>query len=214
VTDMINRIRSAIEIVVALSVLLAARALVPEVPYRNAYFMAVTLAVIFLVVTVSGEGLRSLGIGKPVSWKRFFAWTGVALAGTVIIGLVLYPLIASWLPAPPDTGDGVGGVGSHRLTTLILVGWFAAAFGEEVTFRGFVLPKLAGILGGTSAGWILAIVVQAAIFAALHASQLGMVIAGLFGLWFGLVFWRSGKLLWPVIIAHALPDTVSILSSG
>jgi hypothetical protein len=213
-TNMSNRIRSAIEIVVALGVLLAARALMPDVAYSSAYFMAVTLAVIFLLVTVSGEGLRSLGIGKPASWKRFFAWTGVALAGTVMIGLVLYPLIASWLHAPPDTGESIGGVGSHRLTTLILVGWFGAAFGEEVTFRGFVLPRLAGILGGTGAGWILAIVVQAAIFAALHASQLGMVIAGLFGLLFGLVFWRSGKLLWPVIIAHALPDTVSILSGG
>jgi len=209
-----NRVRSAIEIVIVLGVLLAARALVPDVAYRNAYFMAVTLAVIFLLVTVSGDGLRSLGIGKPASWKRFFAWTGVALAGTVLIGLVLYPLIASWLPAPPDTGDGVGGAGSYRITTLILVGWFAAAFGEEVTFRGFVLPKLAGILGDANSGWTLAIVIQAAIFAALHASQLGMVIAGLFGLLFGLVFWRSGKLLWPVIIAHALPDTVSILSGG
>jgi len=132
----------------------------------------------------------------------------------VLIGLVLYPLIASWLPAPPDTGDGVGGVGSHRLMTLMLAGWFAAAFGEEVTFRGFVLPKLADILGGANSGWILAIVIQAANFSALHASQLGMVIAGLFGLLFGVVFWRSGKLLWPVIIAHALPDTVSILSGG
>ncbi len=213
-TNMNNRVRLSIEIVVALGVLLAARALVPDVAYRNFYFMVATLAVIFVLVTVSGEGLRSLGLGKPASWKRFFVWTGVALAGTVVIGVVLYPLIASWLPAPQGTGDSVGGPGSHRIATLILVGWFAAAFGEEVTFRGFVLPRLAGILGSTGAGWILAIVVQAAIFAALHASQLGMVIAGLFGLLYGVVFWRSGHLLWPVIIAHALPDTVSILSGG
>jgi len=58
-----NRVRSTVEIVVVLGVLLAARALVPDVAYRNAYFMAVTLAVIFLLVTVSGDGLRSLGIG-------------------------------------------------------------------------------------------------------------------------------------------------------
>lgn len=213
-TNMSPRIRSAIEIVIVLGVLLAARALLSDMPYRNAYFMAVTLAVIFLIVTVSGEGRRSLGIGKPQSWKRFFAWTGVALVGTVVIGVVLYPLIASWLPAPESTGVDVGGADSNRIATLILVGWFAAAFGEEVTMRGFILPRLAGILGGSGAGWILAIVVQATIFAVLHKSQLGMVIAGLFGLWFGLVYWRSGRMLWPVVIAHALPDTVSILSGG
>lgn len=213
-TNMKDRTRPVIEIAIVVGVLLAARALVPDIPYRNAYFMAVVLAVILLLVTVSGEGLRSIGMGKPESWKKFFAWLGVALAGTVVIGVVLLPLIASWLPAAAGSGDGVGGAGSHPIATLILVGWFAAAFGEEVTFRAFILPKLAGILGGTAMGWILAIVIQAATFAALHASQLGMVIAGLFGLWFGLVFWRSGKLLWPVVIAHALPDTVSILSGG
>jgi membrane protease YdiL (CAAX protease family) len=46
----------------------------------------------------------------------------------------------------------------------------------------------------------------------LHSPTLGAVVAGLFGLLYGFIFLKSGMQLWPVIIAHALPDTISILS--
>jgi len=206
-----GRSRQAIEILIVMAVLLLARELIGSVPYRNAYFMALTLATIAVFVWRSGEGLRNIGLARPESWLRFGAWTGVALAGTIFIGLVAYPMLASWLP-PGENPLPAGSESANKLVTLVAIGWFAAAFGEEVTFRGFILPRLAGILGNSSSGWLLAIILQALIFGILHTSALGMVAAGLFGLLYGFVFWRSGLQLWPVIIAHALPDTISILS--
>lgn len=205
-----GRPRQAIEIFVVMSVLLLARELFGSVPYRNAYFMALTLATIAVFVWRSGEGLRSIGLGRPESWLRFGAWTGVALAGTIFIGLVAYPMLASWFP-PVENAVPAGSESANKLVTLVAVGWFAAAFGEEVTFRGFILPRLAGILGDSSSSWLVAIILQALVFGLLHTSTLGMVVAGLFGLLYGFVFLRSGMQLWPVVIAHALPDTISIL---
>jgi membrane protease YdiL (CAAX protease family) len=206
-----GRPRQAIEIFIVMSVLLLARELVGSVPYRNTYFMALTLATIAVIVWRSGRGLRGIGLGRPESWFRFGVWTGVALAGTIFIGLLAYPVLASWLP-PGENALPTGSESANRLVTLVAVGWFAAAFGEEVTFRGFILPRLAGILGDSSSSWLVAIIVQALIFGMLHSSALGVVVASLFGLLYGFVFWRSGMQLWPVIIAHALPDTISILS--
>jgi membrane protease YdiL (CAAX protease family) len=60
----------------------------------------------------------------------------------------------------------------------------------------------------------LAILLQATVFGLLHSTHLGMAVAALFGILYGTVFWLSGRQLWPVIFAHALPDTISILSGG
>jgi len=118
------------------------------------------------------------------------------------------------LLAPPTAGGSSGAAQANVLLTLALVGWFAAALGEEVTFRGFILPRLAQLFGGKNTAWVLAILLQAVIFGLLHASSLGMVTAAIFGILYGTVFWLSGRQLWPVVIAHALPDTISILSGG
>ena len=209
-----ERMRSALDILLVLAVLLLTRKWFADFPYRNAWFMAATLVTIFLIVGRQEGGFHSLGLGLPASWKRFFLWTVIALAGTVLVGLVLYPLLAALLPVETGSDRAVEGTQANVLLTLLLVGWFAAAFGEEVAFRGFILPRLAELLGGKNAGWWLAILLQAIIFALLHRTHLGMATAALFGILFGTVFWLSGRQLWPVVIAHALPDTISILSGG
>jgi membrane protease YdiL (CAAX protease family) len=208
------RIRPAIEILVVLAVLLLSRDWFAGFPYRNAWFMLMTLTTIFLLIGRQDGWLRDLGLGLPGSWKRFFLWLIIALAGTVLIGLVLYPLLASLLPAQNARELSSEATPPNVLLTLFLVGWFAAAFGEEVVFRGFILPRLAGLFGAVNAGWWLAILLQAFVFGLLHSTYLGMAVAALFGILYGTVFWLSGRQLWPVILAHALPDTISILSGG
>ena len=57
----------------------------------------------------------------------------------------------------------------------------------------------------------LAAIFQAILFGAAHPGQgpAGMVIVGLVGLVFGLVYLRAGRNLWPVILTHGIADSLS-----
>ena len=67
---------------------------------------------------------------------------------------------------------------------------------EEVLFRGLIQPKLEQIIGPTEA-----LIVQAAIFSALHLSPVILVTHFIMGLAFGWIRRRTGSLL-PSILLH------------
>jgi membrane protease YdiL (CAAX protease family) len=96
---------------------------------------------------------------------------------------------------------------------LIPVAWGAAAFGEEMLFRGFFLDAIARLLGRES--WpatLVAVVVQAAMFATLHLYQgpAGAATAGGVGLALGLAWWISGRNLWAGILLHGAFDATAM----
>ena len=55
---------------------------------------------------------------------------------------------------------------------------------------------------------------QAAIFALAHAYQgvTGVLMVFTVALIFGAIFYRCGRNLWPVIVAHGLVDTIAVTS--
>jgi hypothetical protein len=95
-------------------------------------------------------------------------------------------------------------------TVVERVGWVAvaaaAAFGEEVVYRGYLQTQLGAL---TRRPW-LGVVLQALLFGVAHLDQ-GPVSASrvaLYGLLFGLVV-RARRSLLPAILAHALIDAAS-----
>lgn len=90
---------------------------------------------------------------------------------------------------------------------LVLIVAFAAAFGEEVMYRGFLQPRLAGLLpvGGAA-------MVQTVWFGAEHyVSQgaRGAVEATLCGAVLTAVWWLTGS-LWPSVVAHFAVDAMGL----
>ena len=81
-----------------------------------------------------------------------------------------------------------------------------AAFGEEVIFRGFLLPRLEVLFAGSPFAVPLAVIGQALIFGLLHYSSgpATVLAAGLIGLVFGAAYVLGGRNLWPLIVAHAI----------
>jgi uncharacterized protein len=92
--------------------------------------------------------------------------------------------------------------------------WLFAAFGEEILYRGFVMTRIAQLLGQGRAAWIAAVFLQAVPFALTHAYQgpVGMVavfvLAVITGA--GTVLWGRG--LWPAMIAHGPQDTLGFFA--
>jgi hypothetical protein len=99
--------------------------------------------------------------------------------------------------------------GNLELTLFgVFYAFIGAGFYEEFTFRGFLMQGLAMLFGGSRAAWIVACVVQGALFGIAHAYQnpLGIAITGTLGVLMGLLVLASGRNLWPVIIGHGLFD--------
>ena len=176
-----------------------------------------TVAALGAVVAVNramGRGLASLGLGRPTPWGRFLIVFAGAFATTLLAGVVLLPRLLESFGSTPSSGrfDYLQGNPWALALSLVGVAWFAAAFGEEVVWRGFVLPHLASLLGGGRGAWLAAVLAQALAFGLLHHGAVGMIVATVIGLGYGICFWLGPRNLWPLILAHAIPDTISFVS--
>jgi membrane protease YdiL (CAAX protease family) len=135
-----------------------------------------------LLLRTVGETWRDVGLSRP----RFGRTTALVVVGYLAMTLV-YALISKLLfpalgltPKTLSLFSAVQGDTAEYLYWLIPVAWGSAAFGEELVFRGYLQTRLAHAFGGRG-GVALAVVLQAAVFGALHAYQgLGgaMVAAG------------------------------------
>jgi membrane protease YdiL (CAAX protease family) len=88
-----------------------------------------------------------------------------------------------------------------------------AAIGEEMLFRGWLLNTLNEVFGNNMIGTTGAVIIQALIFAVLHSGIQGMISAGTIGLILGIFYVASNRNLPVVMVAHAVPDVLSIVGS-
>ncbi len=160
-----------------------------------------------------GASLRSLGLMRPTRPGRAAWLTLVALALTVLIGAIvltwLRDLFGVSVPVQAELELGA------RLLRVVVIGWLAAALGEELLMRGFLLGRLLELLPAGRIGAMVAIAAMAIVFGALHYTQgwPGVIAAGLIGAVYGSIVVRANGNLWPVILAHAVPDTISLLQA-
>jgi membrane protease YdiL (CAAX protease family) len=96
---------------------------------------------------------------------------------------------------------------------LIIGIWFGAGLGEELLIRGFLLNQLKNIFGDSKISWALALLTQAIIFGLMHIyhGTMGMVITELIALSFDTFYLVAKQRLFPVIFAHAIFDTLTMV---
>jgi uncharacterized protein len=156
------------------------------------------------LIRLRGERLADIGLKRPANWMRTFM-IGVGFAAIVFIAMYLSEK-AGFRRDLSKFKDVQGNL------ELALFGVFYALIGagfyEEFMFRGFLMQGLAMLFGASRGAWIVACVVQGALFGAAHAYQnpLGIAITGTLGVLMGLLVLASGRNLWPVIIGHGLFD--------
>jgi membrane protease YdiL (CAAX protease family) len=165
----------------------------------------------------TGRPLASLGLGVPVAPARAILALAVGLLATALVGNFLQP----WLAAHFGSGTVMAASRFHELqgqlvptiATIVVVAWFGAAFAEELVFRGGVMRSLQDCFGAGAVGRIAAIALQAALFAGIHAYQgaPGALMAGAIGLVFGGTVYLAKGSLWPVMLIHAVPDTMTLI---
>lgn len=157
----------------------------------------------------------------PRALQIFLPLRGIGLIETALpideLGseLVVGPLGHRIWPAPQHISHVVGSAAlgwRQALTTLVIV-WTFAAFGEELSYRGYLLTRAADIFGRSDAAYILAMILVALLFGFGHyyKGTAGVLDSTYSGLVLGCAYLLSGRNLWAAILAHGISDTFALL---
>ena len=178
--------------------------------------LVVTIAIFWAVSKRRGSTWSDFGLARPKSWVRtILLGIGVTL-GMIVAFNFLMPLITQAFPVP-QVDNSRFDILRGNLPNLILnvvAAWFTAGFLEELLWRSYLMNRLVDLQGKeTKLAWAISLVGSAIIFGLGHTYQgLGGVIKiTVFGLLFGAAFLTTRRNLWPVIIAHALLDTIGFV---
>ena len=167
-----------------------------------------SLALVFVFQRRLGLGVAEIGLKRPASWPRtillgvLVAIVGGALAQGVM-AYVINPLISA---EPPDVTRFNAVRGNLRvLLGMVPTVWLTSAFPEEVIWRGFLMTRIARLVGGSRSAWALALILTSLHFGLIHFYQgaSGMAGTAVMGFLYGVAFLLLGRNLWLVIVAHA-----------
>jgi membrane protease YdiL (CAAX protease family) len=169
----------------------------------------------WLSLRLRGMRWRDVGFGVYGSWRKTL-WVGI-LAGAGIEMLELFctqPLLARLTGRMPDLSAFNQVAGSLKWLAISLVfTWTLFAFGEELIFRGYLMNRIAGLLGRTRRGWSVALVLASVMFGLSHLGQgiTGVSENFIDGMILGTLYLKFGRHLAVPIIAHGITDTVDFL---
>jgi uncharacterized protein len=182
------------------------------IPVRIPLRVIVIAGVAILWTLLEARSLAPLGL-RWHSVRSTLIWAlGITVALALLAELVM-PLIEHALGMQRDF-SGYGALEGNAGAALRLLAYAltSAAIGEEVLFRGFLLHQLEELLGETTIARWTAIAASGTAFGIAHFIQgpFGMVTTGVYGMFFAWAWFRSGRNLWALIVAHALIDTIGI----
>jgi membrane protease YdiL (CAAX protease family) len=180
--------------------------------------MLISLLLLWVASRLRGARWGDFGVARPKSWFRTVLMSlGVALAVLGAVVMVINRIIAA-LPNLAPRDMSMYGYLAGNLPNLIInvvAMWFTAGFLEEFLWRGYLMNRLVDALGRrTKLAWAISLVGSAVVFGLIHLFQgpIGMIRTGAIGLVFGLCYLAVGRNLWPLVIAHALIDTLDFVT--
>lgn len=186
------------------------------VPRPGTFAVVIAVAVATWRLHRNGMRWRDVGLRTPGSWGRTFLWALAAYALVIAANFAIVIPLAQRLGWPPTDVAKLGELaGDLRLLAgWLAIAWTTAAFGEELLFRGFLQTRLTALFRGGALGDAAAIALQAFLFGIAHMAfgTRGAVTAGVVAVVYGIVYRVNGRNLWPLIIAHGLTDTVSLVA--
>ena len=157
---------------------------------------------------------KALGLNWPKSWRNTLLLAVAAAAIRIILGhFVVDPITAHFWP-PAIAPKGMEGHPDLK-TALMYFGlvWTFAAFGEEISYRGYLLTRAADAGGRSTAAYWIAVIASAVLFGYGHyyKGPAGIVDSGMAGMVLGATYLLSGRNLWACILAHGFIDTFGIV---
>ena len=218
-----NYIGFLIDLVIYISVMF----LIREIYFSKVGFIAnglfwsfSTLIIASWRMKVRGVSWKDLGLKKPNNlWETLGISVGIFIS--VMITIIIFEIIKDNLPfsLSPDTssesavakfGDLKGNWG--QLFLILPFIWLESML-EELLDRGFLMNWIEKLFSMTSLATVIAVLLQAAIFGFRHSNDFSerSITVGLIGLIMGIAYVKLGRNLWPLIIAHCILNSMSMV---
>lgn len=161
-------------------------------------------------------GWAAMGLRRPTSWTRILLIALAAAALRILLGDLVIDRITAhfWPPAiAPEGMTSIAGNVRQALSWLGLV-WTFAAFGEEISYRGYLLNRAADVGARTKFAYWVAVVLSSVLFGYGHyyKGPAGIIDSGFAGLILGAAYLLAGRNLWACILAHGFIDTFGVIA--
>jgi uncharacterized protein len=155
---------------------------------------------------------RDVGLRLPDRWPRICAIGVVWGVGMWLLEFfVTMPTLRRVLGYWPDLTAFNDIVGNLPLLGIYLaLNWVLAAFGEEMVWRGYALPRAAEFLGSGMRAWVLALAIVNVAFGLAHLYQglSGVIQATVGGVLLGVLYLVTGRNLLAPILAHGIGNSI------
>lgn len=223
----INRRRAAVELMAFGGLALILRIALDPLFWRFAgpVSLIATLACLAIYLHRRGEGWSSVGLA-PLRGLRakllilpqallvfafFAAAVAAVLHGADALGWTFMKTV------PQGVEDRWGDVQGSLPMLLLWLGivWTAAAFGEEIFFRGFLITRASALFRGVPLASAFAVLLPALLFGLGHfyyQGLRGLVMTAAIGIAFGAVFLLLKRNLWPLVLVHGVIDTINFIA--
>jgi uncharacterized protein len=180
---------------------------------RNVLFYLFFLG--WLSLWLRRSGWKNIGLNRPANWRRTIA---AGIGFSVIYQLfsigILVPVLYRLTDTTLDLSQFDPLRGNFAVLALwLIVSWTIAAFVEEMTYRGYVLNRLADLFGNNKFGWGLGVIISSVFFGLGHMYQglAGVLETFVFGTVIACLYLGDKRNLWLPIIFHGMVDTIGIM---
>lgn len=191
--------------------------------YAGPVSLLVLVGLLTIYIHSRGESWRDYGLkrltGRRAKLMVLPQMGLVFLAFAAAVGIPLFLGETLGLDFMTETPAGVedrwGAIEGNLPLLLLWLGivWTAAAFGEEMFFRGYLITRLQTAFDGVPFAPVLAVVIAAALFGLGHVYYQGLrgfIITGIIAVAFGAMFLLLKRNLWPIIFLHGAIDTLTM----
>jgi hypothetical protein len=194
----------------------------PEVGFiiNGLFWSLSTLVIATWRMKVRGISWKDIGLERPKNIKKtILVSVGILIA--TMLSIMLFHIIKDYLPftledhnySKNSTSKFGGLKGNWLLFFAIIPGVLAESMLEELLDRGFLINWIERLFSSTTFATVIAVILQAAIFGFRHSNDISVrsITVGLIGLVMGIAYVKFGRNLWPLIIAHCLLNTLSMI---
>ena len=145
-----NKLIAIAELLIAILILVGG--LVGIIPFSSTPFI---LLFGWLTLWLRGVRWRDVGMRRPTRWwSTLLLGVGIGISYQYFSLYIVEPLVARLTGRLPDVSQFAPLIGNTFFLFLSLVAsWTLAAFGEELVYRGYLMNRVADLVGATRAGW-------------------------------------------------------------
>ena len=222
-TKPINHRGFLFDLIIYISVMFLIREMFfPSVGFiiNGLFWSLTTLILATWRMKVRNVSWKDLGLRKPESFKKtLFVTIGILIA--IVLSIMAFEMIKDYLPFSleqknysENSASKFGNLkGNWLLFFTIMPAVLLESMLEELLDRGFLINWFEKLFSQTTVATILAVILQALIFGFRHSYDLSdrSIRVGLIGLIMGIAYVKFGRNLWPLIIAHCVLNTMSMV---